>query len=246
MGERGRIRPAAERDLDVVIDAIIESQRSGTDRIALCRIYALTEGALRSALRSVLLQEVPGHELSLSSFLVCEINGDRAGVLGAWVEGEGGMPSTLLRSNALLQTLGRETMAAAAGRLGRVRDLSFPRQDGAMQLENFLVKREYALKGVFFRLFVAQAIRQRQRHPGLTRIQTLLFKDNARAYKAFLRLGFVISAEKRSISPDVLDLYPHDTRLLMEMDATRLPELEQRHRRFLENVDGLDPRGLEA
>ncbi len=236
MSEQVLIRPAAEADIDFVIEAIVDSQRSGTARITFCRMYGVNEEELRRALGEILRMEVPGHELSLSGFLVCEINGDRAGVLGSWVEGEGEMPSSLLKSNVLLQALGRQTMVRAAERLGRVRDLSFPREPGAMQLEYFLVKREYALKGIFFRLFAAQVRRQRRRHPGLTKIQALMFKDNDRAFKACMRLGFTIAAEKRSASPDVLELYPHDTRLLLEMDVARVPALLEEHRRFIDTI----------
>ncbi len=234
------IRKAIEDDIDFIIKTIIESQKSGTGEISFCRIYSLSEEELRANLRKILSEDldgIVGHELCLSSFLIQEINGERAGAQGSWIEGIDGMPSSIIKTNLLLKFLGRQKFEKAVAKFEIIKELNFDREDGTIQLEYFYVEDKFRYKGVFVKLLLAQIKRHMASNQNISKVQSILFKDNDRSYKAALRLGFEIVEEKIALNKEILNVYPHDTRILMELKASKIPELLERYHRYLENID---------
>ncbi len=239
MADTVLIKPADQTDIDFVIEAIIRSQKSGTDRITYCSLYSLTEEELRAHLRDIMnedLEGIIGHEFNLSGFLVCRINGERAGAMGGWVEGIDGLPSSIIKTNLLLKQLGREKLETAMARSALIKDLNYEREDGALQLEYLLVEDRFWLKGIFVKLLIGQMKRHMNGKSDAQKAQAIMFKDNDRSYQAFQRIGFDIIEEKTADHRDVLNIYPHDTRILMEFESAKIPGLLQKFHRFLETT----------
>jgi len=233
------IRKAVDNDIDFIIKTIIESQKSGTDKISYCNIYSLSETELRENLRKILIEDlesIVGHELCLPGFLICEINGEYAGALGSWIEGIDGMPSSIIKTNLLLKFFGREKFEKAIKKFKIIKELNFEREDGAMQLEYFFIRDKFRLKGVFVKLIIAQIKRHIVNNNNFSKVQAILFKDNDKSFKAFLRIGFEIVEEKNAVNKEILNIYPHDIRLLMELKSSEIPKLMARFQRFL-NID---------
>ena len=147
------------------------------------------------------------------------------------------MPSSIIKTNLLLKFLGREKFEKAVEKFDIIKELNFEREDGAIQLEYFFIKDKFMYKGVFVKLLVAQIKRYIAINKKSKKVQAILFKDNDKSYKSFLRLGFKIIEEKTAINKDILDIYPHDTRILMELKSSEIPELMGRFERYLENID---------
>lgn len=240
MPETTVIRKAAQDDIDFIINTIIESQKSGTEKISYCNIYSLTEAELRENLENILkedLEGITGYEFCLSNFLIYEINGERAGAQGSWIEGIDGMPSSIIKTNLLLQFLGREKLEKAYEKFEIIKELNFERDDGAIQLEYFFVKNKFIYKGVFVKLLVAQIKKHMASNKGISKVQSILFSDNAKSYKSFLRIGFEIVEEKTAKNKKILDIYPHDTRILMELKSSEIPNLLVKYQRYFEDID---------
>ena len=64
------IRQAEISDIDFIIEAILEADRSDTDRISYCTIFNLSRVEFRKILREILIEDIQGSELCLSDFLV--------------------------------------------------------------------------------------------------------------------------------------------------------------------------------
>ena len=94
-------RNATITDVPFIVTAIIEAEKSGTDKLSYSTIFGLTEEEVRSYLQEMLYEEIDGCELSISSFIIAEYNGQPAGALSAWIEGKDGIPSAILKGNLL-------------------------------------------------------------------------------------------------------------------------------------------------
>ena len=144
-------RQAQEADLDFVVEAILEADRSPGSRTSYCTLFEIEERDFPSILQSMLEEEIEGQELCLSGFLLATVEGEPAGGLSGWVEGEAGLPSGILKVNLLAHVLGRERIARAAERLRVASELEHRREKGAIQLESIYVRE--AFRNLLQRLF---------------------------------------------------------------------------------------------
>ena len=211
-----RVRPAVEADRAFLVEAIVEAEKSGTDRISYCGIFSLDEPGLHELLEAILAEDFEGQELCVSGFLVGEIDGEPAGAACGWVEGAGGLPSTIVKANLLQHFLDAERLAAARPRLRRLGELALERTPGAIQLESIYVRPAFRGRGVTGRILDEQLRRLGERAPEADKAQIVLMKDNAGAHRAYEKLGFAVVAERRTRDPALRALLPGDAKILME------------------------------
>ena len=110
--ERLIIRPATLEDIDFVVTAIIESEKSSTDKIGPANYFEITEADYRRYLIQMLEEEIDGCEISISSFVVAEYEGEILAATGGWLEGdnEDGLPSSMIKSNLFAYFLPKENL----------------------------------------------------------------------------------------------------------------------------------------
>ena len=76
-------RNATINDVPFLVDTIIEAEKSGTDILTYSTVFGLSEDETRKYMADMLLEEVDGCELSISSFLVAENEGQVVAAVGA-------------------------------------------------------------------------------------------------------------------------------------------------------------------
>ena len=106
------IREATVNDIDFIIEAIIEAEKSGSEILSYSTVFNLSEDELRKIFRLMLLEEIDGCEFSLSSYLVAETDGKAVGALAAWVEHRNS-PSSFIKSNLLSYFLPKSSILYA-------------------------------------------------------------------------------------------------------------------------------------
>lgn len=87
---------------------------------------------MRNYIKGMLEEEVDGCELSLSSFLVAEVEGEVVAAFGGWIEGknEDEMPSALLKANLINYYLPKENVLASMEKSDIVKPLQIDREEG--------------------------------------------------------------------------------------------------------------------
>src|SRR5487761_2666622 len=108
------IRGAAIRDVAFLVETIIEAEKSGTDVLSYSTVFGLTEDDSRKYIAEMLLEEVDGCEISISSFMVAEIDGKPVAAVSAWIEGIERVQSKILKGNLLHFTLPKECIERVA------------------------------------------------------------------------------------------------------------------------------------
>ena len=93
----------------------------------------------------MLEEEIDGCEISLSSFVVAEYEGQVVAARGGWLEGENEdrMPSALLKSNLFAYVIPKDILIRGSEHADIVHDIQIDREMGTYQLENSYTKAEF-------------------------------------------------------------------------------------------------------
>lgn len=216
MAEPVVVRRAVEADRAFLIEAILASEKGSGERIGYCEIFGIDEPALREVLGAILAEDFEGQELCTSGFLIAEADGRPAGAACGWLEGESGMPSTLIKANLLQHFLGAERVAVARPWFARLEALSIAREPGAAQLESIYVCADHRGRGVGARLLGEHMAQLQARSPEASKAQIILVRDNAAARRAYEKLGFAVALERCSDDPELRSFVPGGAKILME------------------------------
>ena len=212
------IREATLDDVDFIATTIIEAEKSGTDRNGTANYFELAEEEYRKYIIQMLEEEVDGCEISISSFVVAEYEGNIVAARGGWLEGanEDGLPSAILKSNLFAYIIPEKNMLKGKAKYDIVKDLTIDRESGTYQLENSYTSPLYRGYHIMNRLdeyHIDLAIKL-----GAKKVQGHIYQSNEKSIKACERSGFQIVQRYVSNHPKIKDYYPDDTIVLMERE----------------------------
>ena len=139
------VRPATLEDVEFIATTIIEAEKSSTDKIGPANYFEVSEEDYRKYLIQMLEEEIDGCEISISSFVVAEYEGEVIAARGGWLEGdnEDNAPSSLLKSNLFAYILPKENLMKGQSKYEIVKDIMIEREMGTYQLENSYTKSEF-------------------------------------------------------------------------------------------------------
>src|SRR5262249_10829262 len=103
-----RVRRANNADIPFLVEAIAEAEASGSQHISYREIFSLTDRELKDLLTSILSEEIQGCGWSPPEFLIAEQDSEAAACCAAWIEGAGGLSSSIIKSQLLIEFLGQE------------------------------------------------------------------------------------------------------------------------------------------
>lgn len=210
------IRKAQDTDKDFLINAIIETEKSGSEMISYCRIFSISESDLRKLLGDILDEEVEGQELCISHFLIAEVDGEPAATVSAWIEKESGIASSILKSNILMYFLDAEVIRAAMPALTLMNEVSFNREEGALQIECVYTLEKYRGMGLAGSIIEEHIRVSRDAGSDLKKVQVILLENNAPAKRAYEKLGFEYIAARKCSDDAILNILPCNAKILME------------------------------
>ncbi len=220
MLENLNIRQATFNDIEFVIEAIIEADKSGTQMISTCNVFSLSTDEYKNILNDLLRQDIENYDYYLSGFLVAELNGESIGTSGSWLEGGGGKPSGVVKGEVLFSYLDRSKLSNVKNNIKIISGSNLPREIGALQLEYVYIRKDYRGKGIFSQI-VSKNIKRNLDKYSFSKVQSILFKANHKSYSAFLKLGYEIIQENKSSNPEILKFFPYDTKIIMELNQDK-------------------------
>ncbi|MDD5571070.1 MAG: GNAT family N-acetyltransferase [Bacteroidales bacterium] len=216
MKEKITIRRAEEKDIDFLIKAIIEAEKSGTDKISYCNIFKVNETELKNILKEILLEDIEGQELCISGFLIAEVNEKYAGAICSWIECENEVQSKIIKANILFHYLGKERCDNAAATFGFLENIHIEREKSCLQIESVYVENEFRGMGICNKLIKEHVKKHSGKNSSFKKVQIILAKTNDNAYKAYKKIGFEIVKEKFSDNTEILSILPSNRMILME------------------------------
>ena len=214
------IRPATLDDIDFLAETVIQAEKSSSGMCGMANYFAVTEDEMRNYIKKAFEEEVDGCELSVSSFIVVEYDGDVVAAMGGWLEGdnEDNMPSSLLKSNLLMYVMPREKILKSQENAAIIKDLNVEKEMGAYQFEYSYVLPEHQGQFLFQDLTEAHLSRAKSHGPQVKKAQAHAFEANKVILLANKMMGFKIIKHFVSNHPRILEFYPYDTIVLMEKE----------------------------
>lgn len=210
------IRKANVNDISFLVNTIIEAEKSGTDRLSYSTIFGLSEEESKRYINQMLLEEIDGCELSISSFLLAERNGRIAAAVGAWIEGIEGSPSSVLKGNLLSYILPKECLEKALSLNAIIRELHIENIQDTIQIGLVYVSIDYRGMNLAEILINEQIKRLLKIKPDITNVYVQVFADNIRAIKTYEKAKFEIVLVKESSNEKILNYLPSNKKVLMK------------------------------
>jgi GNAT superfamily N-acetyltransferase len=212
------VRQATEADIPFLTQTIMEADKSGTDKLSYATLYGVSEADAKRNISSMLEEEIDDCDLSVSSFLIAEADGQPVAAFGSWVEGGRNdiLPSGLLKSNLLGYTYGVEAMKRLAEKAPLLNGMLLEREPGTLQFESLFVAERHRGRGLGQMLVEEHIKWRRSQHPELKKAQVQLFSGNSAAKATYAKCGFVPVRTGKSGDAEILQYLGQDEKLLME------------------------------
>jgi GNAT superfamily N-acetyltransferase len=212
-----QVRKAADTDIEFIVDTIIRAEKGNGDSISYCKLFNINEGEFGQVLRKILKEGICNFEFSLENFKIAESNRIPVAAYGAWLEGEDGVSSGMLKISAFKSFLKKENIIFYKTAAPVADEITIKRQQGTIQFESIYIREEFRGKDIG-RLLVQSLINDlKAKHPDVKLAHVQLIKQNAVSLQAHHKYGFQIIEEKTSLNPQILNFYAGNTRVLMEI-----------------------------
>lgn len=212
------LRNATINDVPFLVDTIIEAEKSGTDKLSYSTVFGLSEPEARKYIANMLLEEVDGCELSISSFIVAEKNEQFAAAAASWIEGIEGSPSSVLKGNLLNYTLPKECIDKALTINNILKELHIEYISGTMQLGLVYVSPDFRGLNLVSSLIDDLVLRLHKVKPDIDAMYVQVFGNNFPAIKAYEKSNFKIILTKESLSEEIIRYLPSNKKILMKKE----------------------------
>ena len=209
-------KKAAKEDIDFIIESIIESEKSGTDKLSYSTLFDLSESEIREIIKEVMEESLEGQKFCLEHFIIALVDGVPAGACSSWVEGASGSSSGYLQGQILLAFFPRENVANAHEKLEIAKDLTIEREHNALQIESVYVKDSFRGLGIAGKIILEHIRRTVMESPLVNKAQIVVAKTNDSAVKSYAKIGFAVASEKHCNEDRILELLPAKTLVVME------------------------------
>jgi hypothetical protein len=212
------LRNATIDDVPFLVDTIVEAEKSGTDKFSYSTVFGLSEESARKYISDMLLEEVDGCELSISSFLVAEKNGKIAAALSAWIEGLNGIPSSILKGNLLNYIMPKECFVKATLINPIIREMHIEYTSNSIQLGAGYVSKEFRgnnLIGVLNNEIVERLYKSK---PDVSEAYAQIFSCNLPSIKSAEKENFNVVMIKESSNKEICRYLPSNKKILMKKD----------------------------
>jgi predicted GNAT family acetyltransferase len=216
MSEEFLIRDAIIKDIDFLVEAILNAQKGHGNVISYCALFGISEFELTTIVKEIFREDIPDFEFSVRNFMIAEYEGYPIAAYSGWVEGVGGIASGILKMSAFKTFLPKNHIVYYKSVAHIDNEVEIKRDRLTLQLETTYVKKDYRGKGIVGLLTDALIKKAKNTYPEIIKVQVQLFKENRAAYLTQTRLGFVIVEEKKSNNPEILKYMPGMTRIKME------------------------------
>ena len=205
------VREATTNDIDFLVEAIIEAEKSGSQILSYSKVFNLSEDELKKIFRSMLLEEIEGCEFSLSNYLVAETDHEIAGTIGAWIEHEE-TPSSMIKSNLLGYFLPKSSILYASKEAKITSELIIDHVKEALSLVVVYIRPQHRGKHLF-ELLTNEHVK---RNPGVKELAIQVMSNNIYAIRSYKRYGFEESFVIKSGNPKIRQFLPYSEKMLMK------------------------------
>lgn len=208
-------RVATVNDIPFLITTIIESEKSGTDKLSYSTIFGLSEEEVHIYLKDMLLAEIDGCELSLTSFIVAEYNGQTAGAISAWIEGKDGIPSNVVKGNLYNYILPKKCIERGNALKAILHELQIEKIPSSIHLGAVYVAKDFRGNNLARLMNIEIIGRLLKINPNISTVCAHIFSSNTPSIRTVEKMGFKMIQMKESSNEEILNYLPSNKKLVM-------------------------------
>jgi len=212
------IRNATIHDVPFLVDTIIEAEKSGTETLSYTTIFGLSEIEARKYIANMLLEEIDGCELSISSFKIAVKDDQIAAASAAWIEGLEGIPSNVLKGNLLNYSLPKECIERAFSVNHLLSELHINNISETMQLGLVYVSSGFRGLNLVGLLMEEQIVQLHKIKPNINAIYVQVFANNLSAINSYKKNNFEVILVKESYVKEISQYLPSNKKILMKKE----------------------------
>jgi hypothetical protein len=203
-------RPATVDDVPFCVEAVIEAEKSRTDVLPYSTIFELTEDEARKMIHEIMLENIDGQDMAISSFYVLEYEGKPVGATATWLECADGVSSNQLKSDILRYYLPEHKITAAIPVLKRIQLLNFQREPNTVQIDGLFISEEFRSLENFLYLVENSLYFTLARYPGrnIPRSYGAFSEFNESLVRAVARIGYTLDQVIDLKDPEMLKYIP--------------------------------------
>ncbi|MEO8086844.1 MAG: hypothetical protein ABI763_08500, partial [Bacteroidota bacterium] len=194
-------RKALPGDIPFLVDTIVAAEKSGSEIFSYSTIFELPESEIRKMFVEILAEDVQGQELCISDYIIAEVNGERAGAVAAWIEGEGSQRSSLVKATILNYFFPKESMAKAHQKRKYLDQVHFDPEPGCIVVDIGLTLPEFRGQGILAKMMMEQIRLLRLSNPEAKSSQTHMMKSNLVSFSICEKIGYKLKIEKKCDDP---------------------------------------------
>ena len=210
------IRKATAKDLDFLVEAVVSAEKSGTHVLSYSTIFGLDEQEVRRVLSAMIAENEGYCELSIDSFLVAEVEGELAGAIAGWIEGEDEIPSAIVKANLLFTFMPESALVNLREVAPLLDEVHISREEGALQLESIFTVEKFRGQKIARQIIEKHIEIAKQKNPELSKAQIILSDVNESALKAYKNADFELTLHKKSEDPSICKILPSSGNYCME------------------------------
>ena len=143
MKEDFLIRDANLKDIDFLVEAIVNAEKGHRHVLPYCALFNISEVELRSILKKIFMEDIADFDFSAGNFVIAEHEGCPVAAYAGWVEGIGGIPSRLLKMSAFRTFLSKKHFVDYQSVAHIDGEIAMKRDHLTLQLETTYVKKDY-------------------------------------------------------------------------------------------------------
>lgn len=211
-------RNANFNDVPFLVETIIEAEKAGTDKLSYSTIFGLTEEETKKYIAEMLLEEVDGCELSISSYLIAVKNKHNIAAVSAWIEGQEGVPSAILKGNLLNYFLPQKCIERAMQLNPIIRDLHIDYMPNTFQIGAGYVSKENRGNNLLGVLISEKIKLLSQIRPNIKVVFDHIFGCNKPAIRTDEKLNFKVMMVKESSREEIIQYLPSNKKLLLKKE----------------------------
>lgn len=212
------LRNATLNDIPFLVETIIEAEKSGTEVLSYTTIFGLSESETKHYIALMLEEEIDGCELSVSAFLLAEIDGVVAAAVCAWVEGLEGVSSSTLKGNLLKFTLPEKSFENIQELNTIIKELHIDYINDSVQIGLVYVSELARGKGIVQMLLNEKITQLKEAYNTSNDVYVQVFGNNIAAIKAYEKVGFNSVLSKNAVNVDIEKYLPSSKKILMKLN----------------------------
>lgn len=209
------VRKATEKDVPFLITAIIEADKSGSDKSSYCSLLEITDQDLRSLIERIFSHQLEGFEFCISSFCILENLGRQVGACASWIEELDGIPSWQSRMLSIREESDVRSYAKMLSKTDVVSNLIPTRTPLSLQIESVFIDPDFRGKGLFSKMLQWHVSKALSQFKELNNIEMIVYDNNLAALNSYLKSGFTV-VKKTAVDKEALkDMFPSTGMLLL-------------------------------